>query len=138
MGSEALGALAAGLPLLRSLAVTVAPQADISPLQALQGLRHLVLDARCNTALRGLRALRALASLRLLVLPVMFSDSAARAHIAALQQAAPGCAVRTVTRLLQHYRGSRWFADLEGPCSQEWWRVETPWSWQPMLQVLPD
>jgi hypothetical protein len=138
LGSEALGALAAGLPLLQSLAVTAAPGADVAPLQGLQGLRHLVLDARCNAELKGLKGLRGLTRLRLLVLPVAFADSGARAHIAALQQAAPGCAVRTVTRLLQLYRGSRWFAELEGPRRQEWWRVGTPWTWQPMLQVVLD
>jgi hypothetical protein len=128
----------ASLTELTALGVTVAGGEDVRPLVALTGLRYLLLDARSNAALGGVKALKALTGLRCLVLPLLALHAEGRGQLlASLVASLPRCVISNVSSNLGVQHGCQWFSHLSDEARVWWQAPPVPWEWHPTFAIVP-
>lgn len=135
LGNSGASVIAAQLASLRSLAVTLLPRTDVSPLGSLGRLERLLLDGRSNAEVAGWQGLTRLSNLRSLVLPLLQMQQDPGGALAALAAALRNCAILNVSASLGAQHGTQWFGQFaEGV--RDWWRPPAaPWEWHPHLGI---
>jgi hypothetical protein len=133
LGNSGASVLAARLPLIRALAVTVLNRTDVSPLGSLASLEYLLLDGRSNAEVLGWAGLCRLSRLRALALPLLQMQH--DGSFGALQAALRGAVVANVSATFGTQHGCQWFGHFT-EAERDWWRPPaTPWEWRPHLSI---
>lgn len=135
VGHSGASVIAAKLPRLRALAITLLPRTDVSPLGSLERLEYLLLDGRSNSEVLGWAGLCRLTRLRLLALPLLQLQQSGGGALAALGAALRGAVIANVSAAFGAQHGAQWLAAF-GAAEREWWRPPArPWEWHPHLTI---
>lgn len=99
--------------------------------------RHLLLDGRSNTEVRGVKGLGQLSRLKTLIMPLLQLHYANQTLLSTLQLSLPNTHIMHISRNFGRHHGCQWFKCFT-PAERQWWaQPAQPWTWRPTLDILP-